>query len=82
MSNTTQFPIPPGTPEAKLAIERVRQRLAEEERRTRPLVLAGSRRAKAGPRTCPSCGRIVRTAGETHCWRHRGQAQEGRMTHD
>lgn len=75
MSNV-RFPVPPGTPEAKAAIERVRQRLEEEERRTRPLILPGSRRAKAGPRTCPACGRLVRTRGQTHCWRHRGHTRK------
>lgn len=66
------FPIPPGTPEARAAVERVKQRLAEETRLLSKFTLPGSPRRRSGTaRFCPVCRCIVRTPGETHCHRHR-----------
>jgi hypothetical protein len=66
------WPIPPGMPEAKAAIERVKQILVAEDRR-KPMVMQFSRQERRRDRTgriC-SCGRRVMTAGETTCWRCR-----------
>jgi hypothetical protein len=66
------WPIPPDTPEAKAAIERVKELLAAEDRR-KPMVVQSSRQERRRDRVgriC-SCGRRVMTAGETRCWRCR-----------
>jgi hypothetical protein len=70
--NETRWPIPPGTPEAKAAIERVKELLAAEDRR-KPVVTPASHQQKRRDRTgriC-SCGRRVMTVGETKCWQCR-----------
>jgi hypothetical protein len=65
------WPIPPGTPEARAAIERVKRMLAEEDHR-KPVVTGRSRGRGHAAQTCETCGRRVVTPGETRCWRHRG----------
>lgn len=81
--NETRYPVPPGTPEAKAAIERVKRRLAEESRLLAKFRLPGSPRLPVRPgRFCRTCQRPIRTPGEEYCFRHRPRKAGGRRSED
>lgn len=70
------WPIPPGSPEARAAIERVRQRLAAEEARV-ATGLPWTRKRRRSPHIC-RCGRAIRRRDAALCWSCRQQERRAR----
>jgi len=72
--NEARWPVPPGTPEAREAIERVKRALAAEGRRITKFRLPGSPRLPVRPgRFCRTCQRPIRRPDEEYCYRHRAR---------